>query len=583
MMPATYSSAVASPTVRLKSSLRNEAAQSANIAYLLQAQAVTRPDAVAIIDRRTGRIRSAPGKCRTTFAELERAAAQGAALLEAKGLHTGDAVLVFLPMSVELYAVLGAIFRLGLTAMFVDPSAGRAHLERCCALYPPKALIAGPRAHLLRLVSTTLARIPHKFVVGPPLPGATSWSRAAGVTPRDEIAQVDPDWPALVTFTSGSTGEPKATARSHRFLIAQHGELTQTLRAFPGDTALATMPIVLLSNLAAGVTSLIPRGDLRHPGRIKPAPIIEQMQEHGVTSAVASPVLLDCVASKCIARGVTLSGLRKVYTGGAPVFPRTLDRLTLIAPKAEITALYGSTEAEPIAELRRVEIEADDRLAMLEGHGLLAGMPTTGTKLRIIADRWGTPIDRFSREEFEAESLPPDEPGEIVVSGDHVLRGYLGGRGDAETKIVVDDEIWHRTGDAGYLDRRGRLWLLGRCSARLSCDPHVAGPIYPLAVEAAVIAANSSIRRAACVARKGGRLLVIETERSDGEVDPEAIRRSIPWARIDEVLLCPRIPVDGRHNAKIDYPALHALLESRDVSTSRSEARGRTDGSMFMG
>jgi acyl-CoA synthetase (AMP-forming)/AMP-acid ligase II len=272
-----------------------------------------------------------------------------------------------------------------------------------------------------------------------------------------------------------------------------------------------------------------------------------------------------------------------VFTGGAPVFPRTLDRLALIAPGAEITALYGSTEAEPIARLGLDEIEADDRFAMMEGHGLLAGMPTTGTNLRIIADRSGTPIPRLSREEFEAESLPPDEPGEIVVSGAHVLRGYLGRRGDAETKIVVDDGIWHRTGDAGYRDRRGRLWLLGRCSARLSCDLHIAGPIYPLAVEAAVIAANSSIRRAACVARNGWRLLVIEIERSDGEVDPKAIRRSIPWARIDEVILCPGIPVDGRHNAKIDYPALHEMLESRDASISRSKARGKTDRKMFMG
>lgn len=479
--------------------------------------------------------------------------------------------------------MLGAIFRLGLTVMFVDPSAGRAHLERCCTLYPPRALIAGPRAHLLRLVSTTLARIPHKFVVGPPLPGTTSWSRAARMTPRDEIAQVDPDSPALVTFTSGSTGEPKATARSHRFLIAQHAELTRTLRAFPGDTDLATMPIVLLSNLAAGVTSLIPRGDLRHPGTIEPAPVVEQMQEHGVTSTVASPALLDCVAEECIAQGVTLSGLRKVFTGGAPVFPRTLDRLALIAPGAEITALYGSTEAEPIAKLGRDEIEADDRLAMVEGHGLLAGMPTTGTKLRIITDRWGTPIPRLSRAKFEAACLPSDEPGEIVVSGDHVLRGYLGGRGDAETKIGVDGEIWHRTGDAGYLDRRGRLWLFGRCSARIACDPHVAGPIYPLAVEAAVIAVNPSIRRAACVARKGWRLLVIEVERSGGEVDLEATRRSIPWAQIDEVLLCPRIPVDGRHNAKIDYPALHAMLDGRDASTGGSEGRPKKAGRMSKG
>ena len=62
------------------------------------------------------------------------------------------------------------------------------------------------------------------------------------------------------------------------------------------------------------------------------------------------------------------------------------------------------------------------------------------------------------------------QPGEIVVSGAHVGAGYVGGVGDAETKFRVGEVIWHRTGDAGYLDAHGRLWLLGRCSARIADD-----------------------------------------------------------------------------------------------------------------
>ena len=96
-----------------------------NITELLRAQAVAYPEGVAIIDSRHGRGRS------TSFAALERASTRLAALLLREGLLPGDAVLVFQPMSAELYVALIAIFRLGLVAMFLDPSAGKEHIERC--------------------------------------------------------------------------------------------------------------------------------------------------------------------------------------------------------------------------------------------------------------------------------------------------------------------------------------------------------------------------------------------------------------------------------------------------------------------
>src|SRR5437773_2403780 len=72
-----------------------------------------------------------------TFAELEREVATAAAWLESLGLRKGMAALVFVPMSAELYVALLAMFRLGAVALFLDPSAGRAHIERCCARWPP--------------------------------------------------------------------------------------------------------------------------------------------------------------------------------------------------------------------------------------------------------------------------------------------------------------------------------------------------------------------------------------------------------------------------------------------------------------
>ena len=105
-----------------------------------------------------------------------------------------------------------------------------------------------------------------------------------------------------------------------------------------------------------------------------------------------------------------------------------------------------------------------------EGGGLPAGRPVDTIRLRVIEDRWGTPLGTLDASDFEGMTCSPGVPGEVVVSGAHVLPGYLDGKGDTETKfdVVGKDGAhtrWHRTGDAGTRDADGRLWLLGRCAA----------------------------------------------------------------------------------------------------------------------
>jgi acyl-CoA synthetase (AMP-forming)/AMP-acid ligase II len=519
-----------------------------NVLDVLRRHARERPEAAAIIDTVRGRPRT------TTFADLDRLSARAAGLLTDAGLNAGDAVLVFHPMSAELYVALLAIFRLRLVAMFLDPSAGREHIDRCCELHAPRGLIAGTRAHFLRLLSPALRRIPAKFVIGWPVPGATRWSRLEQSTPCEAVAERQADTPALLTFTSGSTGQPKAAVRTQEFLLAQHAALAHSLRLTPGDIDLTTMPIVLLANLGSGVTSVIPDADLRHPGGVTPGPIVRQIRENRVVSSTASPALFERLARHCLDRGETLPGLRKVFTGGAPVFPRLLDQIQTMAPAADVVAVYGSTEAEPIAHISRSELTAEDRKAMLAGRGLLAGPPVPEVRLRILRDQWGTPVGPFTAAEFDVSCHADGESGEIVVSGGHVLPGYLHGRGDAETKIRVDGTVWHRTGDAGYLDGHGRLWLLGRCAATIRDDR---GTLYPFAVETAVYH-DPAVRRAAAVAYRGKRVLAVEYY--DGRTKAE-VSDALAWARFDQVRACRSIPVDSRHNAKVDYPRLYRMLD----------------------
>ena len=522
-----------------------------NLAHTLLEQARLRPTAPAIIDTHRGRTRI------TSFAELDLSAARVARLLVNQGLQPGDAVLVFHPMSAELYVALLALFRLRLVAMFLDPSAGRDHIERCCIMQPPRALIAGTKAHLLRLVVPALRRIPVKVVIGLPVPFAVRWSAAAQLEPLTEVRDCETDTPALLTFTSGSTGQPKGAVRSQGLLDAQYRALGASLALTAGDVDLATLPIVALANLGSGVTSLIPNADLRYPGAVAAAPIFAQIQTHQATSSVASPAFFECLVRHGSAAGLTLPSLRKLYTGGAPVFPRLLDQLQALAPNAEVVALYGSTEAEPIAHVSRREVTADDLKAMLADKGLLAGVPVEEIDLRILRDQWGQPVGPYSTAAFTEACCGPGAPGEIVVHGRHVLPGYLRGEGDEETKFRVDGAVWHRTGDAGYLDEQGRLWLLGRSAARIR-DAH--GDLYPFAAETAVFQ-DPRVRRVALVAHRGKRVLAVEFYEQHKPGDLGAVREALTWTHLDEVRPCRHIPVDKRHNAKIDYPSLYRLLE----------------------
>jgi olefin beta-lactone synthetase len=533
----------------------------------LSEQARGRPGTVALIDDAAGRT--------LTFAQLDDEVAKAAAWWRARGLKRGQAVLVFVPMSADLYVALLAIFRIGAVALFLDPSAGKEHLERCCARWAPAALLAIPKAHLLRLRSRALRAIPLKVTTGGWLPGTVRWLAGATVK-RVTTNDAQPEDAALVTFTSGSTGVPKGAVRTQGFLLAQYQALAPSIALQAGDVDLATLPVFTLANLAAGVTTVIPDVDLRKPGAVDAARVWAQIERSGVNRITASPAFFERLIAYANGRSGdesggagsligksgnqetdrrrTLPGLRKLYTGGAPVFPRLLEALSALAPNAEVVAVYGSTEAEPIAHVGAHEIEAEDLVAMRGGRGLLAGVPVDEVKLRVVRDRWGVARGALSAEEFAAECLPTGETGEIVVAGDHVLPGYLGGIGDEETKFRVAGEVWHRTGDAGLLDERGRLWLAGRCAARIE---DARGAIYPFGVEC-VAMTFPAVRRAAMVALDGRRVLVVEAD-SDERLAAELVA-AVAWAQVDEVRFMATLPVDKRHNAKIDYPELRRRL-----------------------
>lgn len=524
-----------------------------NIAEVLQEQAHRAGDRLAIVEsHRT-----------VTYAELNALVAGAATELAAAGITRGMRALVFGRMSIDLYVAMIALFRRGAVAMFVDPSAGRQRLEACIRRVRPDAFIAIPRAHLLRFTSSAIRGIPRKLTIGGRVPFAPTIGRTPA-TSGTTIEPCGPDTPAIITFTSGSTGAPKAAVRTHGFLLAQHRALADSLGLEPGQIDLCTLPIFLLANLGSGLTSVIPDADLRAPGAINAAPVLEQIRRWRPQSTVASPAFLLRLAARAHTERRVLDSFRRIFTGGAPIFPSALDAIASAAPNADVSAVYGSTEAEPIAGISRADISANDRRAMIAGGGLLTGRPVDSIELRILPDRWGTPVGPLTPGQFEQAALSHGSIGEIVVTGEHVLRGYLDGLGDEETKIRVADRVWHRTGDAGYLDARGRLWLLGRCAAKAQDE---GGVLYPFAVECAA-SEHPAVARAAFVAHRQQRVLAIELRHAKAAaVAPVKgvlyeLGKQLDWARLDRITIVERIPVDARHNAKVDYPALTRLLDA---------------------
>jgi len=538
-----------------------------NVVDVFHEAAAQWPEAIALIGGRAGHEATA------TFGELDQRARRIANLLRESGLRPGDGVAVLVPMSIELYAIMVGLLHAGLVPVFAEPAVWRRIMGQGVSGIALRAFIGVPAACALRLLVPALRAIPNAFVAGSWFPGTTSLHAANHMTPSSLSTSRDGRETALITFTSGTTGAPKGVLRSHTLLLATHHILRSHLQLAPGAVQVSILPIFVFTNLGAGAASLIPDADLSRPGAIDARRLLRQIARWRPAGMVASPSLADHLAQAALQDG-GLGSLRRVLIGGAPVFPELLDRFAQAAPNARIFAIYGASEAEPMAVLDRESITESDRQAIRGGSGLLAGRPIPEISLRIVRPVVGGSPARRHSSDLDAIALAPGESGEIIVSGENVSPGYLGGQADRDTKIDVAGTRWHRTGDCGRLDDQGRLWLLGPASAAfLGTD----GRCHPLTVDAA-LSEHRDVARATLMQEGDRTLLVIEPHRRLAPASAARIAELVPWSGADEVILVDHLPMDRRHNAKIDHRALRVLLRDRRWRLRMPVARGAASG-----
>ena len=468
-----------------------------------------------------------------TYNELYRKVADFKKHLEDKGIKKGDKVLVLIPMSIDLYITLLSVWAIGATVCFMDAGFIKNGMKNN-EFEDINAVIGINRYIIYSNINTNLRKLNIKI--------NTNVIEKLQDVGDLKIQDIDTDFPAIMTYTSGTTGKPKIAARSHEFLENQANILQKHLNYESNDIELSTIPIFTLSNIDIGITTVIADAKFSNLGKSNPKKLVYQIINNNINRLMAAPGVLHLIIEYCLKNNIILKDINKIFTGGGAIFLDFLKNLKIVCPNSKIYTLYGSTEAEPIAKLDIDETNEEDIKNIEGGKGILAGNIIGVDDCKIIK----TGIDEIgiiTEEEFKKMQI--SDVGEIVVTGKNVLEGYVNGIGNAENKFNVNGRIYHRTGDLGLIDESNRLWLRGRIK-----EPY-------FNIEAA-LHAKLKIGKTAVFKHNDKLILVLEKNDINKKGD---IIKAVPFDKIDEIKYVKKIPVDKRHSTKVDYKRLRKMLE----------------------
>ena len=533
-----------------------------------------------------------------TYRQLDTASDQLAHGFQRLGVRRGMNTALMVPPSLDFFALTFALFKLGAVPVLIDPGIGARNLGKGLAEAAPEAFIGIPKAQAARLVlgwaresvaiKVTVGR--RAWLGGHTLGQVRELGAGQGVFP---VVTPEREEAAAILFTSGSTGPSKGVVYTHEFFGQQVEQIRQLYDIQPGEIDLPTFPLFALFGPALGMTSILPDMDPTRPAEVVPAKIIEAIESFGVTNMFGSPAVINRVGRYGETHGVKLPTLRRVISAGAPVPAKVIQRFAaMLSPGAQVFTPYGATECLPVSSMGSDELLGDTRQQTDEGKGVCVGRPVPGLTVKVI--RITDAVIPAWKDELE---VTPGEIGELTVKGPHVTRTYFNrpeatvlakipaaaeaapilcrSRGnEAQTSstpepphVGSDNEgsgstgggFYHRMGDVGYLDGRGRIWFCGRKSHRVVTRE---GTLFTIPCEAVFNTHPAVFRTALVGVRRGAAtepVLCVELESELRATKADHLRAELlvlaakhPHTRaIKTFLFHPAFPVDIRHNAKI--------------------------------
>ncbi|MEW6263046.1 MAG: fatty acid CoA ligase family protein [Thermodesulfobacteriota bacterium] len=551
-----------------------------NVADYLTRQARERPHQPAVVCP-TGRDKDGRiAYSHFTFQQLDQDSDCLAHGLNQAGVRTGDRIILMVKPSFEFFSLVFALFKAGTVPVVVDPGMGLSRMLRCLAESRPGAFIGIPLAHILRTLAPRFFKSVKTYItVGRRWLWGGLTLKQIRVSPWRfyPMAQTRRDDLAAILFTTGSTGPAKGAVYTHGIFDAQIRMVASHFNISPGEIDLPTFPLFALFDPALGMTAVIPDMDPTRPAHVNPENIIQPILDHGVTNMFASPALLNRVGRYIQGKGIVLPTLKRIISAGAPVFPANIERfMSVLVGGAQVHTPYGATEAVPAISIASAEILEETRRLSEQGHGMCVGRPLPGLEVRIIRIT-DDPISLWSDDLL----VPGGEIGEIAVKGEWVTKEYFERpEANALSKIREGDHIWHRMGDLGWRDEKGRIWFCGRKSQRVIAEN---GTLFTIPCEA-VFNNHPLVFRSALVGiGPRGRqkpVIIVELENGSHAVDKEELAQELlalarsneKTAAIETVLFHPSFPVDVRHNAKIFREKL-TVWAGRKLKTLKTERK----------
>lgn len=374
-----------------------------------------------------------------TYRHLVQAIDGHVAGLTRLGIGYGDRVGLFLGNRPELIELYFACFIIGAVAVPLNDRFQTSEVVFACEKCTPRLLIVDtdrlPRA---KRVISAVSSLENLFVLDPlPSDGTNSWFDVIENSHPVDLPTLpdDPDHPALVLFTSGSTSKPKGVTHTHRSILSTVKSRSQTQELGETDICLVATGICHVgASLGMSLPTLYSGGSVVIMEQFDPVSYLRAVEDYRPTRTLLLPSALLDVAEHPQARSTDFGSFKEVECGGNLVTHDLYEHFRKIAG-FDLMQMYGLTECEGAC--------------LSFPHGLnkvgSMGKPRAGVEIRLV-DHEGNPV-------------PVGETGEIRVRSDSMAIGYWDDPKNTEKTIVNG---WLRTGDLARQDEDGHYHFVGR-------------------------------------------------------------------------------------------------------------------------